>query len=76
MDIEEEKRKPRKKKIETLDSGEELSVIHSPIVENKKKYKVILVKPSIVYFQVEDGSNSFTDNIWGMKLKVGDFISL
>lgn len=76
--MEEEKRKIKKEKLEIPEdtSVSDYEVFAPPIKKNKKTFTVVLVTPSIVIFRVEGGTNSFTSNIWGNKLKEGDEISL
>jgi hypothetical protein len=46
------------------------------VTKSKKSFIVVLVTPTMVIYRVGKDSNSFTPNVWGDKLKVGDEIYL
>ena len=71
--MEEEKKKIRVKRKEEV-SVPDYKVSYPVAVENKKSYKVVAVSLATVIFEVSEGNNSFTSNIWGMQLKPGDTI--
>jgi hypothetical protein len=75
-------KKPRKKKLEedvviAVPIEEEVK-IPEPLIarEEKRTYLVIRVSPSKVIYEVSKDNLSFTRNIWGTDLKVGDRITL
>jgi hypothetical protein len=90
MNMEEKKPKKTKKTAPVYDEVLETETLSSqtPVGETvkddvvpqknagKTAYKVILVRPHIVVYRVLDGTNSFTENIWGMNLKKDDIIYL
>jgi hypothetical protein len=75
-------KKPRKKKLEedvviAVPIEEEVKIPEPLIIkEEKRTYLVIRVSPSKVIYEVSKDNLSFTRNIWGPDLKVGDRITL
>jgi hypothetical protein len=85
MNMEEKKTKKTKKPISDSDGNilvESLPELSGETVTEKKKsnekiaHTVILVRPHMVVYRCSDGTNSFTENMWGINLKPGDMIYL